>query len=112
MVGLVVGTISIIIGLKGPLPSKEYFNKCDHCNYKYKWYQLIPIVPFLMKGGRCPRCNKKSSYWYPFLELVSGLLFMVSYLIYGPSSFASFTKVTNRSRASMANASHCTGIFT
>ncbi len=83
LLGLVVGTISIIIGLKGPLPSKEYFNKCDHCNYKYKWYQLLPVIPFLINRGRCPRCNKKSSFWYPFLEIVSGLLFSVSYLMYG-----------------------------
>ena len=83
VVGLVVGTLSIIIGLKGPLPSKEYFNKCDHCNHKYKWYELIPVIPFLMRGGRCSYCNKKSSFWYPFLEIVSGLLFAVSYLIYG-----------------------------
>ncbi len=78
-----MGTISLIIGLKGPLSSKEYLNKCDHCNYKYKWYQLLPIIPFLFMRGRCPRCNRKSSYWYPFLELMSGLLFCVSYLIYG-----------------------------
>jgi leader peptidase (prepilin peptidase)/N-methyltransferase len=36
-----------------------------------------------MRGGRCSYCNKKSSFWYPFLEIVSGLLFAVSYLIYG-----------------------------
>lgn len=83
LVGLVMGTISIIIGLKGPLSIKEYFNKCDYCNYKFKWFELIPVLPFLLKGGRCPYCNRKSSFWYPFLEIVSGLLFAVSYLIYG-----------------------------
>lgn len=83
LVGLVMGTISIIIGLKGPLSIKEYFNKCDYCNYKFKWFELIPVLPFLLKGGRCPYCNSKSSFWYPFLEIVSGLLFAVSYLIYG-----------------------------
>lgn len=82
-VGLVAGTMAIIIGLKGPLPRKEYFNKCDHCNHRFKWYELIPVIPFLMKGGRCSYCERKSSFWYPFLEIVSGLLFGVSYLIYG-----------------------------
>ena len=83
LVGLVVGTISIIIGLKGPLPRKEYLNKCDHCNHRFEFYELLPVIPFLLKGGRCSYCDKKSSFWYPFLEIVSGLLFGVSYLIYG-----------------------------
>ena len=83
IVGLIAGTISIIIGIKGPLPSKEYFNKCDYCNHEYKWYELIPVIPFILKKGRCSYCNRRSSFWYPFLEIVSGLLFMASYLIYG-----------------------------
>ena len=58
-------------------------NKCDYCNYKFKWYELLPVIPFLLKKGRCPYCNRKSSFWYPFLEIVSGFLFVVSYLIYG-----------------------------
>lgn len=83
VVGLFIGMIAIIIGLKGPLPKKEYLNKCDHCNYKYKWYELIPVFSFILKKGRCSYCHRKSSFWYPFLELVTGILFSLSYVIYG-----------------------------
>ena len=82
-VGLIVGSISIIIGLKGPLPTKEYFNKCEYCNLTYKWFELLPIVPHLIKKGKCSHCNRRNSYWFPFLELVSAFLFILSYLIYG-----------------------------
>ena len=78
-----MGTIALIIGLRGPLSIKEYFNKCDYCNYKFKWYELLPVIPFLLRKGRCPYCDKKSSFWYPFLELVSGVLFSISYITYG-----------------------------
>ncbi len=83
LVGLLVGMVAIIIGIKGPLHKKEYINKCDHCNYRYKWYELIPVFSFILKGGECSYCHKRSSFWYPFLELVSGCLFALSYVIYG-----------------------------
>lgn len=83
LVGLLVGMVAIIIGLKGPLHKKEYLNKCDHCNHKYKWYELIPVFSLILKRGRCSYCHKRSSFWYPFLELVSGFLFALSYVIYG-----------------------------
>lgn len=82
LVGLLCGMVAIIIGLKGPLYKKEYINKCDHCNYRYKWYELIPVFSYIAKKGKCSYCHSYSSFWYPFLELVCGALFALSYVIY------------------------------
>ena len=83
LVGLFLGEVCVILGLKGPKHKKEYFNKCDCCDYKYKWYELIPVFSYVIKKGRCSYCHKKSSFWYPILELLSGVLFALSYVIYG-----------------------------
>lgn len=83
IVGIFLGLISVIIGLKLPLNKREFFNICDHCNERYKLYELIPIFSFFLNKGECRYCNKELSLWYPFLELVSGLLFSFSFMIYG-----------------------------
>lgn len=83
VVGILAGMVSIIIGLKGPLKIKEYFNCCDNCNNIYKWYELIPIVSFFISRGECRYCKKELSMMYPVLEIMSGMLFSFSYVIYG-----------------------------
>lgn len=83
IVGLFAGLISIIIGIKGPLKVKEYFNYCDNCNHKYKWYEMIPLFSYLLTQGRCKYCLKKKTIFYPILELISGILFTFSFIIYG-----------------------------
>lgn len=32
---------------------------CMHCKKRIKWYDNIPIVSWLVLGGRCRRCHKK-----------------------------------------------------
>ena len=83
ILGIFVGFLAVIIGLKAPLKQKEYFNICDNCNEKYKWYELIPIFSFFLNKGECRYCNKSLSLWYPFLELIAVLLFSFSFMIYG-----------------------------
>lgn len=83
ILGIFVGFLAIIIGLKAPLKQKEYFNTCDYCNEKYKWHELIPIFSFFLSRGECKHCNNNLSLWYPFLELLTGLLFAFSFMIYG-----------------------------
>ncbi len=81
--GIIFGLVSIIIGLKGPLKVKEYMNTCDNCNYRYKWYEMIPIISFFLFRGECKYCKKDLALMYPLLEVISGILFSFSYMIYG-----------------------------
>lgn len=83
IIGLFAGLISIVIGLKGPLNIKNYFNCCDNCNNNYKWYDMIPVISFFLNRGECRYCNKELSLMYPVLEIISGILFSFSYMIYG-----------------------------
>lgn len=85
ILGILIGEFAVIIGLKGPLKEKEYLNVCNHCNNKFKWYELIPIFSFFLNKGECKYCNKELSLWYPFLELLCGLLFAFSFMIFGLS---------------------------
>lgn len=83
IVGVFAGFVMVVIGLKSPLTTKEYFNACDNCNHPYKWYEMFPILSYFINCGRCRYCQKELSLFYPFLELLSGLLFSFSYMLYG-----------------------------
>jgi prepilin signal peptidase PulO-like enzyme (type II secretory pathway) len=48
---------------------------CPHCQKTLRWFELIPLVSFIMLGGRCARCKTPLSFQYPVVELISGLVF-------------------------------------
>ena len=56
---------------------------CDECKKNLKWFELIPIFSFIFQRGRCRNCKKKLSLFYPFVEILTGFLFIVSYLVFG-----------------------------
>lgn len=82
--GLVSGLLAILIGLKKPLKLKRIGSLCSNCNEQYEWYQLIPVVSFFFfRNNSCPYCHKKLSIFFPILEFLSGVLFSLSYILYG-----------------------------
>lgn len=55
---------------------------CPHCQKILSWYELIPIVSFIVQAGRCRSCQKKLSWQYPIVEaLMGGLAVAVGYYI-------------------------------
>ena len=49
---------------------------CPHCKAAIKPWQNIPVVSYLLLGGKCAECNAKISIRYPIIELVTGLMTM------------------------------------
>lgn len=54
-------------------------SRCPKCKHRLHALDLIPILSWLFKRGRCSYCHKEISPIYPALELISGLLFVSSY---------------------------------
>jgi len=50
-------------------------SRCPHCGHPIRWYDNIPVVSFLLLGGRCRDCRAALSLVYPAVELATGLLF-------------------------------------
>ncbi len=51
-------------------------SQCFVCGKKLHWYELIPVVSFILQKGRCRGCKTKVSWQYPFVELTTALLFL------------------------------------
>lgn len=49
---------------------------CPDCGTRLRWYELIPIVSFLLQKGRCRSCNKRLSIQYPIVEAGNGVLYL------------------------------------
>ncbi len=83
--GLMLGSFYNVVGYRIPnnLSIVHPGSFCPKCNHKLKWYELIPVFSFLIQGGKCRKCKSKISLFYPFIELTTGILFMISYLKFG-----------------------------
>lgn len=56
---------------------------CPNCSHALSYYSLVPIFSYLMQRGKCLSCDKKISLEYPFYELLTGSLFLFSFLLKG-----------------------------
>ena len=56
---------------------------CMNCNYRLKWYDLVPLVSWLVLKGRCRKCGEPISKQYPIIEAVNGIVWLVIFVIRG-----------------------------
>ena len=77
--GLFVG--SFLNVLIDRLPRDESFIKgrsyCESCKTQLKWYDLIPLLSFVTLKGKCRYCRIPLSYYYPIVELTTGIMFAI-----------------------------------
>jgi len=50
---------------------------CPYCKKPLSWFELIPLMSFILQKGRCRHCKKTISLQYPLVELAAGLLFVL-----------------------------------
>lgn len=55
---------------------------CENCNHKLNWYELIPIVSYIIQGGKCRECKSKMSISYLLIEICTGILFAVCFHVF------------------------------
>ncbi len=56
---------------------------CPKCNTTIKWYDNIPLLSYLLLGGKCRKCSVKIPIRYPLVELITSILIGVLYLFFG-----------------------------
>lgn len=55
---------------------------CHVCDHKLKWYELIPIISYLIQRGKCRKCHEVLPLSYIIIELVTGMLYTVCYHVF------------------------------
>ena len=60
-------------------------SRCPSCDYRLGFVDLIPLVGYLILRGRCRQCSIKISPRYPIVELLTGFLFLLLFVIFNLS---------------------------
>ncbi len=58
---------------------------CPNCKTKINWYDNIPLISYIVLGGKCRSCKKKISIQYFIVETLSIILFTLIYYKFGAS---------------------------
>ncbi|MFD1018914.1 prepilin peptidase [Thalassobacillus hwangdonensis] len=83
--GIICGSFFNVVGRR--LPKKESFatsrSKCPTCSTPIKNRDLIPVFSYILLRGKCRNCHQRISPLYPTIELLTGVLFAYSYIMFG-----------------------------
>ncbi|NMA66317.1 MAG: prepilin peptidase [Clostridiaceae bacterium] len=85
ILGMCVGSFLNVCIHRIPMGKSIVFpsSECTNCGEKIRSTDLIPVVSYIMLRGKCRECNNPISIQYPVVELITGLLWLVSFLKYG-----------------------------
>lgn len=83
--GLVLGSFFNVVGIRLPkgVPFGNDRSACPTCERQLTSFELIPLLSYIIQGGKCRGCKEKISIRYPLMELATGLLFLMAYIQLG-----------------------------
>ena len=85
VLGLIVGSyLNVVIyrlprGISTVLPR----SRCPDCGEPVRPLDNLPVLSFLLLGGRCRACRARISWRYPLIELATAALFVACLLRFG-----------------------------
>lgn len=53
---------------------------CEYCKKELTWLELIPVLGYLIVGGRCSKCKKRISIYCPISEFLLGIATLLFYI--------------------------------
>ena len=81
VLGLIIGSfLNVVICRLNTARSLGGRSACMSCERKLRWYDLVPLFSFLALKGRCRSCETRISYMYPFVEFITGLVFVLLFI--------------------------------
>lgn len=85
--GITLGSFYNVVGYRVPKHQSLIYpsSHCTTCNHKLGASELVPFFSYLFQKGKCKHCGAKISLFYPIFELTTGILFALSYYIFGSS---------------------------
>jgi leader peptidase (prepilin peptidase)/N-methyltransferase len=85
--GLLIGSFLNVCILRIPADKSIVLpaSSCTKCGKPIAAYDNIPVLSWLFLGGKCRYCKTPISAMYPAVELLTGLLFLGCYWVFGPT---------------------------
>jgi leader peptidase (prepilin peptidase) / N-methyltransferase len=85
LLGLCIGSFLNVCAYRLPLGESVVHprSRCTSCGRMLSWFDNLPVVSWVALRGRCRTCGKPVSWMYPAVEIVTALVFAITYLTYG-----------------------------
>lgn len=85
VLGLIVGSYLNVVIYRLPLGISTVTprSRCPACGAPIRPWDNLPVVSWLLLGGRCRACRAQISWRYPAVEAATSLLFAASFLRFG-----------------------------
>ena len=89
VLGAMVGSFLNVVIHRVPLEESIVFpnSACPKCNNPIKPFDNIPILSWLILGGKCRKCKNPISPRYPAVELLTALIYLLVYWQIGFNPF-------------------------
>lgn len=88
VLGLILGSFFNVVGLSVPA-GHSFANRrssCPSCGRTLTFFELIPVISYLLQVGKCRGCKARISPLYPAVEMLTGVLFASAPIFLGWSS--------------------------
>jgi leader peptidase (prepilin peptidase)/N-methyltransferase len=85
LIGLAIGSFLNVVIHR--LPRRESLvspgSRCPSCGYALGAVDNVPVLSWVLLGGRCRKCRTRISVRYPVVELVTAAVFIAHYYVFG-----------------------------
>ena len=87
--GAIVGSFLNVVIHRVPNEESIVFpnSACPKCKSAIKAYDNLPILSWLILGGKCRNCKEKIAWRYPAVELLTAILFVLTFWAIGFTAF-------------------------
>ncbi len=80
--GAMVGSFLNVVIYRLPLESVSIYRPlrsfCPKCQKILPWYENVPIISYLLLGGKCSGCRQPIPCRYPLVEALTAALFLLT----------------------------------
>ncbi len=84
MVGLCVGSFLNVVIYRVPEKMSLAYpsSHCPQCGYQLKWYDNIPVLSYIILGGKCRKCKQHIPFRYTAVEILNTVLWLLCAFVY------------------------------
>jgi leader peptidase (prepilin peptidase)/N-methyltransferase len=77
VVGSAIGSFLNVVVYRLPLGISIVHppSRCPKCNHLIRWFDNVPVLGWIMLGGRCRDCGNPISCRYPLVEATTAVIF-------------------------------------
>ena len=85
--GAIIGSFLNVVIYRYPREESIVFpaSRCPHCGNAIKPYDNIPVLSWIILGGRCRACRERIDVRYPLVEAANALFYLAIYQRTGPT---------------------------